>query len=896
MYASVYLAAAALELQVSSSKEEALRLLQTGVDNKAQPTSDLMKKIAEIKDSLHTDSNEDVVATNAASRSGKRVVAIRESSDDEDGVTEQVTTKIDLPKVPPPIEGASVSSRSSRSSSAAKTLVTGTLPSQSLGKCLRVVPPAQDDSFNMEISDDEAVTVAIKSEAIGSPKTAFKAAPKATSSSTSSSSGVLKKPDLSKFIDDKLLNFDPNSFRKKTNGITSNSSSKVEAPKAKEAKAKPKVEVAKLATASKHNAKKPRLSLSDDESSGFSFDVSVCEITRKIEQSEVATIVTQQHNSKQPTHSTFSSSEATAGKRKRVSFIRDAAAEQRPLTEAEIKEVDDSRRASSRNRGSAGSSRADSESSGASRAQAATTSDPSPQRVLINGKAYTRLGVLGKGGSSCVYRVLSEEGALYAYKRVEVRDNDDCDGVFESYINEINLLRRLKGSRHIIELIDAEVSRDENYIAMVMEMGDVDLAKNISQQQRSGGGATELNPFFVRMIWQEMLEAVNHIHENRIVHGDLKPANFVFVKGHLKLIDFGIAKAFSNDTTNIYRDSQIGTINYMAPEAIAPMTDADASVGPKMRLGKQSDIWSLGCILYQLLFGKPPFSALNTIQKLHAIPNPKFQISYPSHHDVDAVDTIKLCLERDPKKRIAIAGEGGLLASPFLKVASGGAAGVVPTAGPPPPAPSHSNDSTKSPLDGTTSHFDIPTVAIEDVKKAVDMISRVVSSRQPAALSKPHLDQLCTQVWCLLTHKPVPPLYTEKECTANQENIAPPATSANSSRQKISMKDLQGSKLAPAAVNVRPSASTSRQAMKALPDNLQQQLIRQQASLSSVVDSKRASRWMKAATTSPKQDLRSQLERKIGDIRRLLTDSGDNNNTADFTNDFNDNTMSIEMA
>src|SRR4051812_42766594 len=54
-----------------------------------------------------------------------------------------------------------------------------------------------------------------------------------------------------------------------------------------------------------------------------------------------------------------------------------------------------------------------------------------------------------------------------------------------------------------------------------------------------------------------MLEAVNTIHEERIVHSDLKPANFMLVRGSLKLIDFGIAKAIMNDTTNIQRDSQV---------------------------------------------------------------------------------------------------------------------------------------------------------------------------------------------------------------------------------------------------------------------------------------------------------------------------------------------------
>jgi len=54
-----------------------------------------------------------------------------------------------------------------------------------------------------------------------------------------------------------------------------------------------------------------------------------------------------------------------------------------------------------------------------------------------------------------------------------------------------------------------------------------------------------------------MLEAVNTIHEERIVHSDLKPANFLLVRGSLKLIDFGIAKAILSDTTNIQRDAQV---------------------------------------------------------------------------------------------------------------------------------------------------------------------------------------------------------------------------------------------------------------------------------------------------------------------------------------------------
>ncbi|KAI1415638.1 kinase-like protein [Hypoxylon sp. FL1857] len=300
-----------------------------------------------------------------------------------------------------------------------------------------------------------------------------------------------------------------------------------------------------------------------------------------------------------------------------------------------------------------------------STAGAATTAGAAKRRnyMKVNGKCYTRLDSLGRGGSGKVYRVAADNGKMFALKRVSIEGADEL--TVRGFKGEIDLLKKLNNVERVITLYDYEMNEEKQVLSLLMEMGELDL--NTLLRLRLSPENARFDPVFVRYYWQEMLECLAAVHAHDIVHSDLKPANFVLVQGRLKLIDFGIANAIQTDeTVNVHRETQVGTPNYMSPESLIDSNATGHRIGsisnpprPKlMKLGKPSDIWSLGCILYQMVYGTPPFGHIaNQMARCHAIINWQYDIEFRDKGIGGAtvppslLRTMKRCLARDQHLR-----------------------------------------------------------------------------------------------------------------------------------------------------------------------------------------------------------------------------------------------------
>lgn len=202
---------------------------------------------------------------------------------------------------------------------------------------------------------------------------------------------------------------------------------------------------------------------------------------------------------------------------------------------------------------------------------------------------FTVHAVIGRGGMATVYRatqsLLQREVALKVIRLDDVSDkNRDFAPRFATEVNVIASLEH----PNILPVYSYGVTETVAYLAMrLLRGGSLDSLTH-----------REPLPFMQALdVFHQTAQALAHAHSKGIIHRDIKPSNILLDEhGHVYLTDFGLAKLINSDN-GVTRTGQImGTPIYMSPEQLRGET-----------LDFRSDVYALGCILYELLTGAPPF-------------------------------------------------------------------------------------------------------------------------------------------------------------------------------------------------------------------------------------------------------------------------------------------------
>ncbi|MCX6063852.1 MAG: serine/threonine protein kinase [Caldiserica bacterium] len=213
---------------------------------------------------------------------------------------------------------------------------------------------------------------------------------------------------------------------------------------------------------------------------------------------------------------------------------------------------------------------------------------------------YEVLEEIGRGGMGIVYKALHPVLERYVAIKVlpEYLARQDPD--FRTrFLREARIMVDLSQSG-IVRVIDADSWQSSMYL--VMEFVD---GWTIRQVMSGADAKGRKPPFELTVdrsvdILQQVAGALGYAHEKGIIHRDVKPSNILIDKnGHTWITDFGIAKSLSSATMATQAGVSLGTPEYMAPEQF--------SEGTRSQIDSRADIYSLGCVFYEMVTGKTPF-------------------------------------------------------------------------------------------------------------------------------------------------------------------------------------------------------------------------------------------------------------------------------------------------
>lgn len=282
------------------------------------------------------------------------------------------------------------------------------------------------------------------------------------------------------------------------------------------------------------------------------------------------------------------------------------------------------------------------------------------QEVDQNGRPITRVvkkgvkdfnfgGTLGEGSYSTVLAATDRQTLReYAIKVLDKRHIIKEKKV--KYVNiEKDTLNRLTDHPGIVRLY--YTFQDERSLYFVLDLAAGGELLGFLKKM------TTFDVECTRFYGAQILDAIEYMHSRGVIHRDLKPENVLLDdKMHVKITDFGTAKLLdikkSNGTGSVSGDpldgaetdraqSFVGTAEYVSPELL---TDKNAC--------KASDLWAFGCIIYQLLSGRPPFKAANEYQTFQKIVG--LEYTFPEGFPSVARDLVERLLVLDPVKRLPI--------------------------------------------------------------------------------------------------------------------------------------------------------------------------------------------------------------------------------------------------